>query len=112
VFRSLALGIALGLLAGWLVRRVRGGGETADSWQPPSPPPADAVATASFTPAVPAEPVPPLAAETTDRERESRLDDETKYERSLEAEERERAAAAARLRTDPLVVDGPADETL
>ena len=51
----------------------------------------------------PPEPEPPSEADQADREIESRLDDETKYERSLEQEEAARHEAAERLRHDPLL---------
>ena len=54
------------------------------------------------------------AAEEADpatREMESRLDDETKYERKLEAEIEERHAAAERLKNDPLTARLEGGET-
>lgn len=110
MLRTLGIGIALGLLAGWLVQLVRGRRQAADEWHAPAPPPPASVAGATLAPSGPVEPVPPAEADPADRERESRLDDETKYSRSLDEEERERAAAAARLQADPLVSEPRADE--
>jgi hypothetical protein len=57
----------------------------------------------------PPTPAPPSEADPADREVESRLDDESKYERRLEEEEQSRAAAAERLRTDPPQPDSSDD---
>lgn len=51
----------------------------------------------------PSGPKAPSAAAPSDREAESRLDDETKYDRSREKEESARHETAERLRHDPLV---------
>ena len=56
------------------------------------------------------EPKPAAEADQTDREIESRADDETKYDRLREQEEAARREAAERLRNDPLV-ESPREET-
>lgn len=61
-----------------------------------------AAPSAEAAPAAP-EPKPAAEADQSDREIESRLDDETKYDRFREQEEAARHAAAERLRNDPLV---------
>jgi hypothetical protein len=87
----------------------------APSLGPPAPPPeaagdAGPVVAVSAEPAPPPpEPKPPSEADQTDREIESRLDDETKYDRFREQEESARREAAERLRNDPLVTPADAD---
>ena len=81
----------------------------------PPPPPSPELDTVrepvGMTEAVPPPPEgkPSEEADQTDREIESRLDDETKYDRLREQEEAARHAAAERLRHDPLV-ESPGDE--
>ena len=60
-------------------------------------------ARATDVPPAPPAPKPAADADQSDREVESRLDDETKYDRFREQEEAARHAAAERLRNDPLV---------
>jgi hypothetical protein len=88
-----------------LVRKLRSRGEerrsmdTGDDFRTPAPasPP-------------PPERTPPSEADPADREAESRLDPQSAYDRALEDEESERAAAAEALRADPPAPD-TSDET-
>lgn len=108
--RYLGLGALLGTAIALAVRRaVRPSAAPETAW--PSPPERESVVDTSVERPAPVPPAPPGQADPADREIESRLDDETKYERFRESEERERAAAAARLQADPLTAprDTPAD---
>jgi hypothetical protein len=99
--RYLLIGLGLGAAVGFLWRALLGDEEAADTWQAAPPPETAAAGPPDFAPPPP-EPAPPSVADQADREIESRLDDESKYERFREDEERERAEAAMRLQADPL----------
>jgi hypothetical protein len=92
VKRLLLLGGALAGLWAWLRGRRRDA--------------VDAEAPASVTPITPTppppppEPTPPADADPAVREAESRLDDETKFERAVEAEGEARHDAAERVKED------------
>ena len=109
--RYLAFGALLGAAVGFVLRAMRGtAGAPATEWPRPAHTTAGA-ATDTVAHPGPVAPVPPAQADPVDREIESRLDDESKYDRFREAEERERAAVAARLQEDPLTerLEAPAD---
>ena len=100
--RYLFVGLGLGAALGFAWRALLGDGEPLDTWDAAAPPPAATTETTDVTPPPPPDPAPPSRADQADRESESRLDDESKYERFRQDEERERAEAALRLQADPL----------
>ena len=105
--RYLAIGAVLGAVFGLLWRAAGARRRTSrdgEVWTAERESPwASGAATADAVPPPPPEPTPPSEADPVDREIESRLDPESKYERFREDEESERAEAAARLQADPLV---------
>ena len=102
--KRLAVIGSLAAAGAFLVRKARRGrdGSEPHAWNTPEP---DAAA-----PPPPATPAPPSEADPADREAESRLDDQSAYERHLEDEEATRAAAAERLRADPPEPDSSDDD--
>jgi hypothetical protein len=93
-------GAAAGLWA-WLRARRR----ESTSEQPPA-------TVTPITPPSAAEPVPAADADPAVREAESRLEDETKYDREGEAEVEKRHEASERVKEDPLTerVESPPDD--
>lgn len=98
--RYLVIGLGLGAAVGFAWRALLGDDAAPDTWE--VAPPVASTGIPDVAPPPPPEPVPPSRADQADREIESRLDDESKYERFREDEERERAEAAMRLQADPL----------
>lgn len=109
--RYLVLGGLLGTLLALALRALRGATSQGheQTWQRADSPAWDTDPT--VTQPDPVDPVPPTEADPVDREIESRLDDESKYDRMREAEEEERAAVAARLQAGSLTERLAADET-
>lgn len=97
--RRLVAGALLGVFAGFAWRAVSGRshGEEPLEW----PAPTVTVPPSTARPG-PVDAAPPEQADPADREIESRLDEDLRYERLRDEEEAERAAAAARLRAEPL----------
>ena len=104
--------IALAALAGavWFFRRRKREEPWEQAWTTQGATEANVgPATVTYSTDIPAdteteprpEPAPAAEADPATREVESRSDDETKYERKLEAEIEERHAAAERLKNDP-----------
>ena len=81
--------VVVGLVT-WLRRKRPEAGDAAPIGLPEPAPPA------------PVEPAPAADADPAARDAESKLEDETKYERAAEEESAVRREAAERLRADPL----------
>lgn len=99
VRRLLLLGGAAAALWAWLRRS--GSDSTPATPAPPVP-----------VPPPPVEPEAASDADPTGREVESRLDEQTKYERAVDEEAEARRRAADQLRADPLTerLDAPPDD--